>query len=92
MNKTIDIKERIVELSDLDTGDLDPATGETYEDLIVKWLNKKMKVRFMDIILHNSKYVFQGNPKDKMPNSIVVSSYRIKQPNEKVSIDISTSY
>ncbi|MFA5024105.1 MAG: hypothetical protein WC523_04075 [Patescibacteria group bacterium] len=84
MQKSIDIKNRIVDYYDADTGQV--------EDEVVAYLDKKMKVRFHSASFNNSKYVFMGNPKDKAPNSITISSYRDKKPGEKVSIDISTNY
>jgi len=92
MLKTIDIKNRIVELTDVNTGDNDPQTGECYEDMIIGWIDKKMKVCFHSVILNNSKYVFTGNPKDRINNAITISGYRQKKPGEKVSIDIGPNY
>ena len=92
MQKSIDIKNRIVDLTDVNTGDNDPQTGKRYEDLIVEWLNKKMRVCFHSVILNNSTYVFTGNPKDRIHNAITVSGYRNKQPGERTSIDINPNY
>ena len=88
MNKSIDIKNRIVDLTDVNTGDHDPQTGKRYEDLIVEWLDKKMRVCFHSVTLNNQTYVFTGNPNDHIHNAITVSGYRTKQAGEKTSIDI----
>lgn len=80
MQKSIDIKNRVVDIFDVDTG--------LYEDEIVSYLKRKMKVRFHSARFNNSKYVFTGNPDDKTYGAITVSGYRKKQPNERYSIDI----
>ena len=81
MQKTIDIKNRVVDLYDVDTGE--------HEDEIVKYLDKNMKVRFHSAFFNNSKYVFTGSPKDKTSNAITVTGYRKKTVKDaKVSIDI----
>ena len=81
MQKTVDIKNRVVDLYDVDTGE--------YEDEIVKYLDKNMKVRFHSASFNNSKYVFTGSPKDGASNSITVSGYRKKTAKDaKISIDI----
>ena len=92
MLKTIDIKNRIVELTDVDTGDIDPQTGKRYEDMIAEWIDKKLRVCFHSVTVNNSKYVFTGNPKDRINNTITVSGYRAKKPGERVSIDIGPNY
>ena len=84
MNKSIDLKNRVVDVYSCDTGD--------DEDEIVGYLNRKMVVRFHNVAFNNSKYVFQGNPKDSAPGTIGVSSFRPKKPGERVSVDISTAY
>lgn len=80
MNKKIDMKNRIVDLYDIDTGQ--------YEDEIISYLDRKMKVRFYSAHFNNDKYVFVGKPADKAQNSITVSSYRRKIGNENYSVVI----
>ena len=84
MNKNIDLKNRVVDMYDVDTGQC--------EDEIVSYLDRKMKVRFHSAEFHNSKYVFTGNSRDRSNNAITVSSYRKKKPGENVSIDIGPNY
>ena len=84
MQKHIDLKNRVVDMYDVDTGDC--------EDEIIKYLDKKMKVRFHSATFNNKNYVFTGNPKDRANNSFTISGYRRKQPGENTSIDINTSY
>jgi hypothetical protein len=81
MNKKLDLKNKIVNFYDVDTN--------LVEDEIVSYLDRHMKVRFFGAHFNNNKYVFLGSPKDKHPNSITISNYRIKKPNENVSVEIS---
>lgn len=80
MQKTVDIKNRIVNLFDVDTGQ--------YEDEIVGYLDRQMKVSFHSAVFNNRKYVFTGNPKDMHSGQITVNGYRKKRPGENYSIDI----
>jgi len=81
MQKTIDIKNRVVDIFDVDTG--------LYEDEIVSYLKKQMKVRFHSAMFNNKKYVFVGDPADKAGRgTITVSGYRKKKPGENYSVDI----
>lgn len=80
MRKNIDMKSRVVDMYDVDTG--------AHETEIVGYLDRKMKVRFHSAHFNNHKYVFIGKPADGANNSITVSSYRRKQPGENVSIMI----
>jgi hypothetical protein len=78
MNKDINIKERIVNMYDVDTG--------TYENEIINYLDKKMKVRFHSALFNNSKYTFIGEPSEQSPKSITISSYKRKDGNNSVII------
>lgn len=80
MNKTIDIKNRVVDMYDVDTG--------LHEDEIISYLDRKMKVRFHSAHFNNNKYVFIGKPSDKTQNSITVSGYRKRAGNENYSVVI----
>jgi len=80
MNKTIDLKNRVVDMYDVDTG--------TCEDEIASYLDRKMKVRFHSAHFNNNKYVFVGKPTDKTQNSLTVSSYRKKAQGENYSVVI----
>ncbi len=84
MKKHIDMKNRVVEFTDCDTGSI--------EQEIVSYLDRKMFVCFYSATFSNSIYVFTGNPKDKIKNAITVSGYRKKNPGENISIDINSSY
>jgi hypothetical protein len=84
MNKNIDLKNRVVDMYNVDTGQ--------YESEIISYLDRKMKVRFHSAIFNNSRYVFTGNPKDKSNNAITVSGYRKKNFGENISIDIGPNY
>jgi len=78
MNKTINIKDRVVDMSEVDTG--------KDEAEIIKYLDKKMKVRFHDVIFNNSNYVFTGTPDEQVPNSITVSGYEKRDPSSKSAV------
>lgn len=80
MNKSIDLKNRVVDMYDVDTKD--------DEAEIIKYLDRKMKVRFHSAYFNNSRYVFIGKPSDGTNNSITVSGYRKKQPGETTSVEI----
>jgi len=84
MHKNIDMKNRVVDMYDVDTG--------KHETEIISYLDRKMKVCFHSATFSNSQYVFTGNPKDKAANAITVSGYRKKTAGEKISIDISPNY
>ena len=84
MQKHIDMKNRVVDMYDVDTKDC--------EAEIIGYLDRKMKVRFHSATFNNPHYVFTGNPVEAAPNSITVSGYRKKGLNEHTSIDISTTY
>lgn len=84
MRKNIDMKNRIVDMYDVDTG--------KNETEIISYLDRKMKVRFHSATFNNSRYVFTGNPNDKAANSITISGYRKKTSGENISIDISVNY
>ena len=77
MRKDIDIKNRIVNLHDVDIG--------SYENEIVKFLDKQMKVRFHSAIFSNNTYIFIGKPEEQSSHSITVSSYRKRSPGDKIS-------
>jgi hypothetical protein len=77
MRKDINIKERIVHMYDVDTG--------IFEDEIINYLDKQMKVRFHSAFFNNSKYIFISRPSEQVPNSITVSEYRKKGETEKSS-------
>ena len=79
MKKDVNIKKRIVEYWDIDTG--------IYEDEIVKYLDKKMKVKFYSASFNNSRYTFISNPSEQTPNSITVSGYRRKSGSSAVVIE-----
>jgi len=78
MQKKIDVKNRVVDMWDVDTG--------KYETEIVSYLDRKMKVRFHSAHFSNAHYVFIRGAGDQSQNSITVSSYRRKQPGENVSV------
>ena len=80
MNKKLDLKNRIVSFYDVDTG--------LVEDEIISYMDRSMKVRFFGALFNNHKYVFLGNSKDNVPNSITVSGYRKKQTGENISVQI----
>ena len=79
MKKDIDIKNRLIEYWDIDTG--------IYEDEIIKYLDKKMRVRFHSASFNNSKYTFISNPSEQSSNSITVSGYKYKDSNNAVIIE-----
>ena len=78
MRKEIDLKERIVNMYDVDTG--------IYENEIVKYLDKKMKVRFHSASFNNLKYTFTSKPSEQAPNSITVSGYKNKDSSNNAVI------
>lgn len=80
MKKDIDIKDRIVNMHDVDTG--------AHESEVVKYLDKKMKVRFHSVYFNNSRYTFLGKPTEQTSGSITVSSYRRRASGENQSVVI----
>lgn len=80
MYKDVDIKNRIVNMHEVDTAD--------DEVEIIKFLNKQMKVRFHDVYFSPScRYTFTGKPADQAPNSITVSGYTTKGNGQAVLIE-----
>lgn len=79
MRKDVKIKERLVEYWDICTG--------IYENEIVKYLDKKMKVRFHSASFNNLKYTFISSPSEQAPNSITVSGYKNKINNTSIIIE-----
>lgn len=80
MKKDIDIKNRVVDMYEVDTG--------RDQDEIVKYMNKQMKVRFHSVYFSpNCKYQFVGKKEDQASNSITVSSYTFKSENNALVID-----
>lgn len=79
MKKDIDLKDRVVNLYDVDTG--------IYETEIIKYLDKKMRVRFHSAAFNNSKYTFIGRASDQSSNSITVSGYKNKDTNKSIIIE-----
>ncbi len=79
MKKNIDIANRVVEYSNVES-------TCAIEDEVVGYLKRQMKVVFRDALFNNRKFVFIRGPGDQSSNSIMVSSYRRKNPGEKVSI------
>ena len=80
MKKDIDIKERIVHYHDIDTG--------IYEDEIIKYLDKKMKVRIYSAYFNNKKYVFTSKPNEQASHSVTISGYRKKSNEDRSSVII----
>ena len=78
MQKKINMKERLVEYWDINTG--------SEENDIISYLDRKMKVCFYSAYFNNSRYVFIRGVEDQSKNSITVSGYRKKQPGENISI------
>ena len=75
MHKSVDIKNRIVNYYNIDTG--------SYEEEIINYLNKQMKVRFHHASFWHFNYVFLGKPEDQESNSITVSSYRKREVDDQ---------
>ena len=80
MKKDIDIKERIVHFHDVDTG--------LYENEIIKYLDKQMKIRFHSAFFNNCKYTFTSKPSDQVSNSITVSGYRKRSAGDSSAVVI----
>jgi hypothetical protein len=80
MRKNVDLKNRVVDMYDVDTG--------KHEAEIVSYLDRKMKVRFHSASFNNKLYVFLGDPTDNVGHSMTVNRYRKKNPGENVSIRI----
>lgn len=78
MRKNIDLKNRVVDLYEVEDSSL-------YEQEIVGFLDRKMKVRIHGALFNNNKYVFTGSPGDGMSggSTITVSGYRKKGPGEE---------
>ena len=75
MHKNIDIKNRIVHYYDIDTG--------KFEEEIINYLNKKMKITFHSAYFGHFKYILFGKPEEQISNSITVSSYKLRQSDDK---------
>lgn len=75
MHKKIDIKNRIVHYYDIDTG--------KFEEEIINYLNKKMKIKLHSPYLGHIKYILFGKPEEQTSNSITISSYKIRQADDK---------
>lgn len=80
MDKKINLKNRIVEIFNVDTG--------LHEEEIVSYLKRNMKVAFHGARFSNKKYVFTGNPNSHINNTITVTGFRKKKPGENISVDI----
>ena len=80
MQRNVDIKNRVVDYHDVNTGD--------YEEEIINYLNKRMKVRFHSAHFTNKNYVFTGKPEHHSSNSITVSGYRRREPGETNTVVI----
>ncbi len=80
MYKDISIKDRVVNMYDVDTG--------TDQDEIIKFLDKQMKVRFHSVVFSpKCKYMFLGKQADQATNSLTVSKYQIKNGSQAVLIN-----
>ena len=79
MHKDIDIKNRVVNFYDVDTGD--------HEDEIIGYLNKQMKIRFHSATFNNKSYTLTGRVSDQQSNSITISGYKAKESNHSVQIE-----
>ena len=80
MRKDIDIKERIVHMHDIDTG--------VYESEIIKYLDKKMKVRIHSAFFNNKNYTFIGKASEQVSNSFTIDEYRKKSPDDRSAVEI----
>lgn len=80
MDKKIDLKNRVVEIFNVDTG--------LHEDEIISYLKRSMKVIFHQARFSNRKYVFTGNPNSHINNTITVTGFRKKKSGENISVDI----
>jgi len=80
MQKQIDIKNRVVNYYSVDTG--------RCEEEIIGFLDKQMKVRFHDVYFWHFKYVFLGKPNEQVSNSITVSSYRIRNDDDRYGTQV----
>jgi len=78
MIKKINMKQRVVEYWNVDTG--------LEEQSIIGYLDRQMKVRLHSAYFNNNYYVFIRGKNDQSANSITISSYRKKQPGENVSV------
>lgn len=77
MTKKIDMKNRVVDIYDCNTGEC--------EDEIVSFLNRKMVVRLHSAYFSNQNYVFIHGTQSR-GSGIVIKSYRKKQPGENISV------
>lgn len=80
MKKNVDLKNRIVDIYDVDTG--------KHELEIISYLDRNMKVRFHNASFNNKKYVFLGDPVDYKNNTLTINRYRKKNLNEDSSVII----
>lgn len=80
MKKNIDLQNRIVNLYEIETN--------KYENEIISYLDRKMRVCFHDAVFNNQNYVFIGRPSDGIQNTITVSSYRKRNKMDKYAIEI----
>ena len=80
MRKNIDIKERIVHMHDIDTG--------IHESEIIKYLDKKMRVRIHSAFFNNKNYTFIGKASEQVSSTFTISGYRKKSNNDKSAVEI----
>lgn len=81
MRKTVDIKTRVVDMYDVDTG--------THEGEVVKYLDKNMLVRFHSASFNNKNYTFLGKPAEQAPYSLTVSEYKKREDSDSSAVIIS---
>ena len=80
MHKDIDIKNRVVNMYNVDTG--------SNETEIIDYLDKQMKVRFHSVVFSPAcKYQFTGKTADQASRSITVNGYILKKGNQAVIIN-----
>ena len=80
MKKNIDIRNRIVDMYDVDIA-MDAKE-------IIKYLDKNMKIRFFSVRASYSKYVFTGRPEDAAGGSITINGYRLRTPDDQFGVVI----
>ena len=79
MRKDIDVKNRIVNMYDVDTG-ID-------EKEIIKYLDKQMKVRFHSVWFSpKCNYEFTGKTIDRVGNSFTINGYSPRKGSYQVII------
>lgn len=78
MKTKINIKDRIVDVYDCDTGEC--------EDELISFLDRKMKIRFHSAYFNNQKVVFIHGIQNSGDHSITITGYRKKQPGENISV------